>query len=218
MLNGIINIAAGSDFKNASKPDRNLKNNRLATYQMYEGQDSISISPAYGYLAKHKWKVKELNVEDEKLSMSFTLQGFEFSVVIPLAQLTKLTGVEYKVLAEKIEDGISRRVVANFLVNVSKINYEEKQHGSNFKNIQTFFNRIFHLNLKGEIGPNERKVIDSILEGLAENIQTEFDSINNGLFIFIEKYFKLKLSGLDSKPVTEEKVFVTRIRSFTLEL
>lgn len=218
MLNGIINIAAGSDFKNASKPDRNLKNNRLASYHMYEGQDSISISPAYGYLSKHKWKVNELNVEDEKLSMSFSLQGFEFSVVIPLRQMNQLTNIEYSVLAEKLEEGVSRRVAVNFLVNISKINYEEKQHGASLKNLEAFFNRLFYLNLKGEIGLNERKVIESILEGFAESIQSEFDSINNGLFIFVEKYFKLKLSGFNSKPQSNDKVFVTKIRSFTVEL
>jgi len=215
MLNGILNITAGSDFKNAGKPVRNYKAGKSSIYQFYEGQDSINISPAYNYLAKHKWKVKELNLEDEKLLLSFEAGGFDFSVNVPLKQMNNLTSLEYSVLREKNGDDSVTRVVVHFLVNLVAIDYNENQHGANLSNLETFFNRLFYLKLNGELAPSERKVIDSLLEGLSENIQNEFNSINNGVFIFIEKYFNNKISGLSSKHYGNDKVFVTKIRSFT---
>lgn len=218
MLNGILNITAGSDFKNAARPGRSFKLGKTNVYHIYDGQDTINISPAYNYLAKHKWKVKELNLEDEKLLFSFELGGFSFSVSVPLKQLNQLTNVEYTVLGEKEGDETITNVVVHFLVHLFPIDHNEKQHGEVLTNLITFFNRLYYLKLNGEIAPSERKVIDSLLEGLPEKLQKEFNSINNGLFIFIEKYFNYKISGLSNKAIGNEKVYITKIRSFTQEL
>lgn len=218
MLNRISNITAGSDFKSSAKQSQSLKNGKTPIYHIYDGHDSINISPAYNFLIRHNWKIKELNIEDEKVFISFTLSGFDFSTTIPLKQINQLTNIEYTVTREKEIEGSKYKVSADFLVNLSKINYNEDEYQFLLTKLDAFFSRLMFLKLKGELTSSERKVIEGLLEGLSRGIQEEFDSINNGLFIFIEKYFNIKINGWSNKTFNNNSVIVTKIRPFTQNL
>lgn len=211
MLNRIVNISAGSDFKSASKPFRGAKFDRTNASQGYR-PDSIAISPAYNFLAKHNWKIKELIMEGEKLHISFFLSGFEFLTVIPLKQINQLPSIEYTVIKEKEIDKAKRRIAAEFIVNIAEINYGREEFNFNLVKMEAFFNRLIHLRLNGELGPAERKSLDELLEGLAEGMQEEFNEINNGIFIFIEKYFNFKITIGAKKVNINNPVFLVKVR------
>lgn len=218
MLNRIINIAAGFDFKGAAKQPKNLKYGKGHIYHMYDGHDSINISPAYNFLMKHNWKILDLNVEDEKLFIGFIVSGFEFNTVIHLKQINQLTDIEYNVAKEKEIDGVKFKMSVDLIVNLSRINYDEVSQRFDMTNLESFFNRLVFLKLKGELTSADRKAIDGLLEGLAVGMQNEFDSINNGLFIFIEKYFSYKISSPAGRAVTSNSVFVMKIHPFVQNL
>jgi hypothetical protein len=79
--------------------------------------------------------------------------------------------------------------------------------------MEIFFNRIMHLRLKGKLGQSERNILDGLLEGLSQGIQEEFNSINNTLFVFIEKYFDFKITGWNKKVNINNTVFVSQIQA-----
>jgi hypothetical protein len=212
MLNRIVNISAGSDFKSATKPYRGAKYDRAQAYHIYDGHDSIAISPAYNFLLKHNWKIKEMNIEDDKLFINFFITDFEFITNISLKQINQLTNIEYTVIKEKEFEDVLSKIAVDFIVNLSNINYNEVDYIYNLSKIEIFFNRLMHLKLKGELSSSERKVLDGLLEGLAQGIQDEFNVINNSLFIFIEKYFDFKISGGNNKININNSVFLTKIR------
>lgn len=214
MLNRIPNITAGSDFKSAAKQSKSVKYGRTPIYHVYDGHDSINISPAYNFLVKHNWKIKELNIEDEKVYIHFILSGFDFSTTIPLRQINQLADIEYAVTKEKEINGVMNKVTADFLVNLSKINYNENEYQFALTKLDSFFNRLIGIKDEVDIASLDRLLIDRLLEGLAKGIQDEFDSINNGLFIFVEKYFNIKISGWSNKAFNNSFIIVTRIRPF----
>jgi len=218
MLNGIANITAGSDFKGAAKKDNTAKPGRTVVYQMYDSHDSISISPAYSFLNRHNWKIKDITLEDEKLSITFTIAGYEFSTTIPLRQINQITDLEYTIVKKKDIDGIAYSVKVDFLVNLDRINYDEAGFTCSLSNMEIFFNRLIHLKMRDGLSLTERRVIEGMLEGLGPGLQSEFDLINNGLFIFIDKYFKIKINNNGNKANYINSVFVTRIRTFTESL
>ncbi len=212
MLNRIINISAGSDFKNSTKPYKSFKFDRANAYHTYDGHDSIAISPAYNFLLKHNWKIKELTIEGDKLYINFFISDFEFATTIPLKQINQLTNIEYTVFKEKEIDDNKYRIAVDFLVNLVNINYSDIEYIYNLAKIEIFFNRLMHLKLNGELSSSERKVLDGLLEGLGPGIQEEFNAINNSLFIFIEKYFDFKITGWNKKVNINDSVFLTKIR------
>lgn len=218
MLNRISNITAGSDFKSAAKQSKSMKYGRTPIYHIYDGHDSIDISPAYNFLVKHNWKIKELNIEDEKVYIHFILSGFDFSATIPLRQINQLADIEYTVSKEKEINGVLNKVSADFLVNLSKIDYNESEYQFGLNKLDDFFNRLIAIKDEVDLTSLDRLVIDRLLEGLTRGIQEEFDSVNNGLFIFIEKYFNIKISGWSSKAFNNGFIIVTRIRPFVQNL
>ena len=215
MLNRIVNITAGSDFKNAPKKTQSQRYERGNFYQIFEGHDSISISPAYNFLTRHKWKIKELNAEDEKLYIDFILGDFEFAASINLGQINQISTIEYTVIKEKEIDNLINKIAVTFIVNLSKIDYSEADYHYSLTNIDAFFNRIMYLKLRGDLTVSDRKAIDGLLDGLGRAIQADFDLINNGLFIFISKYFNIKTSGSGGGIFNSDSVIVTKIRPIT---
>jgi hypothetical protein len=215
MLNRIANITAGSDFKSSAKQNNSIKYGKAPIYHIYDGHDSINISPAYNFLTRHNWKIKELNIEDEKVHICFTLSGFDFTTIISLKQINQLTEIEYTVSREKDNVDIKNKVTVDFLVNLSKINYNEDEFQFTLPKLDVFFDRLVSIKGETDVSSLDRKIADKLIEGLARGIQDEFDSINNGLFIFVEKYFNVKISGWNNKAFNNSFVIVTKISPFT---
>lgn len=212
MLNRIGNISAGSDFKSSVKPQKSARYDRTQAYHAFDGHDSIAISPAYNFLLKHNWKIKEMSVEEDKLFLDFSISDFEFTTTISLKQINQLSTIEYIILREKEVDFERTKIAAEFIVNLTEIDYNKLEYSYNLSKLDIFFNRLMHLNLKGELNSSDRRVLDGLLEGLAQGIQEEFNAINNSLFIFIEKYFDIKISGWNKKINITDSVFLTKIR------
>ena len=212
MLNRILNITAGSDFNKAAKPIRSSRQGKVLSYANYDGHDSIAISPAYSFLLRHKWNVKELNVLEDKVYINFFLSEFEFITSVFLKQINQLANLEYTVIKDVNIDGKKYDLAVDFLVNIAKTEYNEEALNTNFTELTVFFEKLLHLKINPGINSADKKLIYGLLEEYGADIQEEFNSVNNCLFIFIEKYFNFKINGWPNNIKTNGSVFVTNVR------
>ncbi|MCX6169952.1 MAG: hypothetical protein NTX65_11460 [Ignavibacteriales bacterium] len=194
MLEKIVNISAGSDYKQSSKPGKqSAVSNYINSYHAVSN-DSISLSPATAFLSGIGWKLKKIQNEKEKLHIVFSFDDFDFSTVINPAEIIQIPRIEYE-----IKYSISSYTgVVNMTIKVaSPLNLEGSeslQIKLHLNELNKFFGSIIStFGFRSDVSSNTYEVQKYFLE-MESALQMEFNYLNKGLINFLEKYLSCKIN------------------------
>jgi len=194
MLEKIVNISAGSDYKQSSRPGKqSAVSNYISSYHAVSN-DSISLSPATSFLSGIGWKLKKIQNEKEKLRIVFSFDDFDFSTAIIPGEIIQLRRIDYEIKYSTV----SYTGVVNMNVEISSpLNLEGAesiQVKLHLPELKSFFGTILSsFSFKTDVSSSDYEVQKLFVE--MENVlQTEFNYINKGLINFLEKYLSLKIS------------------------
>ncbi len=219
MLNKIINISAGSDFKKSSgngSQNRFLRRNAYSSFQFH---DSIIFSPALQYLTNIKWRLKEIShMSKGKLAISFIADDIEFQTVVDIPNIESMKTIDYKVIKEKAEDKSVNPMLVEIELRVEGINEETLPHSVTLNNLEKLFSRLFALKIENQLTRSNSVMLTDLIGDLLEDLKFEFDQVNNHLFNFIEKLTESKISASDKKDLRGiEPIKINLIRSLKNE-
>lgn len=212
MLEKIVNISAGSDYKQSSKPGKQSSvSNYISNYHAVSN-DSISLSPATSFLSGIGWKLKKFQNEKEKLRIVFSFDDFDFSTAIIPGEIIQLQRIDYEIKYSLN----SYTGIANMNIEVSSpLNFEGSesiQVKLHLPELKIFFGSIISsFGFKTDVSSSTYEVQRYFLE--MENVlQREFNYINKGLINFLEKYLSLKISLKHEDVVTRRMLELKLLR------
>ncbi len=191
MLEKIVNINPGSDYKKAAGNPKYYKKVNSFHIAGSISNDSLYISPATSLLAAIGWKLKRLQKDSEKIHLLFELDGFEFDTNFFLAEINQNAKVDYKV--KKNVHGFATEIIVTVTIcapipsTAEKIDYNIK-----LVELAKFFEQFKSLNVKKPNTITEQNVIESLLLNHKKSITSEFNNINKCLINFLEKYISYK--------------------------
>ncbi len=194
MLEKIVNISAGSDYKQSSRPGKqSAVSNYISSYHAVSN-DSISLSPATSFLSGIGWKLKKIQNEKEKLRIVFSFDDFDFSTAIIPGEIIQLQRINYEIKYSLI----SYNGIVNMNVEISSpLNLEGSesiQVKLHLPELKKFFGSIISsFGSKTDVSSNNYEVQKLFVE-MENALQREFNYINKGLINFLEKYLSLKIS------------------------
>ncbi|MHB9041919.1 MAG: hypothetical protein ACYC4T_14795 [Melioribacteraceae bacterium] len=194
MLEKIVNISAGSDYKQSSRPGKqSAVSNYISSYHAVNN-DSISLSPATSFLSGIGWKLKKIQNEKEKLRIVFSFDDFDFSTAIIPGEIIQLQRINYEIKYSLI----SYNGIVNMNVEISSpLNLEGSesiQVKLHLPELKKFFGSIISsFGSKTDVSSNNYEVQKLFVE-MENALQREFNYINKGLINFLEKYLSLKIS------------------------
>lgn len=195
MLERIVNISAGSDYKQSSKPGaRSRASRHLSEYQPV-GNDSISLSPATAYLSIIGWKLKKIQLEKEKLQIEFTFDDLDFATAINPSEIFHLQKIEYSIkYSVGAYAGLSElniRIDSPFVLE----NSQSIQIERHLTELKQFFNSIeSSFGYKSNVSSDSYEV-QNIFSEMGNALQREFHYVNNRLLSFLEKFLSLKINA-----------------------
>ncbi|MEO8399385.1 MAG: hypothetical protein ABI550_06160 [Ignavibacteriaceae bacterium] len=189
MLDKIINITAGSDFKKSKGFGSNNKPLKKNPYNSFQFHDSIIFSPALQFLTKVEWKLKEIkHLTNGSIAISFTAAEIEFQTIIDIPNISNLKTLDYKVIKEEIIEEQKNKLLIEIQVKV-----EESLPGViHFTSLEKLFKRLFILKIENQLTRDNSGVLNNLIEDLMTDLKKEFNIVNNHLFTFLEKLTESK--------------------------
>jgi len=192
MLERILNISAGSDYKNSTSKSGNYHRTSqfLSTLQS-SMSDSISLSPATAFLSSVHWRLKKLNNEKEKFDITFDFDEFEFTAHIGQPDILFTHNIEYDV-RKRIEYFASvYEANLNFM---SPIKEQSERCGDriNMPELNTFIMELLELEELSYNLNSENTDVRQLFNKRSYSLSTEFNYLNSCLITFIEKYLSIK--------------------------
>ncbi|MFO7445057.1 MAG: hypothetical protein R6W90_01765 [Ignavibacteriaceae bacterium] len=185
MLDKILNITPGSDYKNSQlkKGNKNFAFSR--SIASADTHDSFSLSPAWTYMSQLNWQILGLKMlKDEKLTINFIVNDIEFRIVVDLNELNNSSTFVYELLQKKAYNEIEKYTL---LILEKKCYSNEKTSSvSELKNISRLFERVWDLNLNNELNDGEFD-LNTLLSDGYEDVDTEINYITISLITFLEK-------------------------------
>jgi hypothetical protein len=194
MLEKIVNISAGTDYKQSSKPGRQSSvSNYISSYHAVSN-DSISLSPATAFLSGIGWKLKKIQNEKEKLHIVFSFDDFDFSIAIIPGEIAQLQRIDYEI---KYSFNSYTGIVNMNIKVASPLNIEGSesiQVKLHLPELKKFFSSIISsFGFRTDVSSSTYEVQKYFLE-MENALQPEFSYINKGLINFLEKYLSLKFN------------------------
>lgn len=190
MLEKVINITPGSDYKKSAGSPKYYKKLSSYGYHQVSTNDSISISPATSLLASLGWKLKKFNNESEKLELIFELNEFEFETTIFFGELNQTSKFDYKV--KKNINGFAAELSVSVTLSAPIHHKSNITAYSQFLALTKFFEQFKELSVKKPNLITDKYVIDSMVYDYRNAITQEFDYINQSILRFLEKYISFK--------------------------
>lgn len=192
MLERILNISAGSDYKNStSKSGHYHRSSQFLTTLQSSLSDTISLSPATAFLSSVHWHLKKLSNEKEKYVIVFDFDGFEFTANFGQPDILVSHSIDYEV-RKKIER-IARTYDAYMQI-ACAISDQREKPGSrvSLPELNLFVQDLSELeeltySLNAETIEVKKKFYQR-----NELLQTEFNYLNSCLVEFLEKYLSIK--------------------------
>ena len=219
MLNKIINISAGSDFKKSSgngSKNRFLRRNVFSSFQFH---DSIIFSPALQYLTNIKWRLKEIShMSKGKLAISFIADDIEFQTVVDLPNIESIKTIDYKVIKDNPVDKSANPMLIELEVRVEGINEDNLPQTVILNALEKLFNKIYSLKIENQLTRTNSVMLSDLIGDLLDDLKFEFDQVNNHLFNFIEKLTESKIFAGDKIDIRGiEPIKINLIRSLKNE-
>lgn len=191
MLEKIVNINPGSDYKKAAGNPKYYKKVNTFHFSGSMSNDSLYISPATSFLSSLGWKLKKLQKDSEKIYLLFELDGFEFETNLFLADLNQQVKIDYKV--KKNIHGFATEIIVTVSISapiqssVEKIDYNIKLNA-----LAKFFEQFKSISVKKPNIITEHDVIESMVSDHKKSITSEFNNVNKCIINFLEKYVSYK--------------------------
>jgi len=192
MLERIVNISAGSDYKNSSKPNRYNKSSQYLSTFSSSLSDSISLSPATAFLSTIKWRLKKLTKSNSKIEINFEFDGYDFTAYVNQNELQFQNNFEYDI--KKIFEELTGRYEIQTLIlcphnikNSDKL--DPKFHLTVLSEMIYRLIDLSHYSYSISVDNTEVKKIFSDTEYA---LRQEFNYINICLLSFLEKYLTIK--------------------------
>lgn len=216
MLERILNISAGSDYKNSTSKSGNYHRTSqfLSTLQS-SLSDSISLSPATAFLSSVHWRLKKLSNEKEKFVIIFDFDGFEFTAHVGQPDILITHSVEYEV-KRKIEN-YAKLYEANFQF-ASHVSDQRDKPGSRtaMPELISFVKDLLDLEDLSYNLDSENTEVKKIFYQRSDSLQTEFSYLNSCLIMFLEKYLSINYNFTEGAINTKEKLLLRKVQIIKL--
>lgn len=206
MLEKIVNISAGSDYKQSSKPGARAKVSRYLSEYHQVCNDSISLSPATAFLSILGWKLKKIQIEKEKIHIGFSFDNIDFSTALNPSEISLLSQIDYHIehsiesptgifeLNIKISSPVAAEITENIQV---------KNH---LFEVKKFFDSIISFPGSKALLSSDSYDVQQIFSEMEYGLQSEFLYVNRGLINFLEKFLSIKINMLNSRATCNAKL------------
>lgn len=217
MLERIVNISAGSDYKNsATKPGKYNRSSQFLHTLSASMSDSISLSPAVSYLNSMNWKLKKINKERENLIITFEFDGFEFTANIGYPEFALNNRVEY--LIKKVIESISEKIELNINLETPPLISELPNEISKVQlyHFNLFVNDLIELNQSVYELNHDNYEVQKLFRTKEKYLRKEFDNMNKNLFHFVEKFLSIKLRIISNAEPVDDKFLLRKVQIIKL--
>jgi len=191
MLEKVINITPGSDYKKSTGNPKYVKKFSSYGYQSVSTNDTIQISPATSLLSSYGWKIINLQNEGDIVEIAFEIDGFEFDTKVSINELNQTSRFEYKIRKNFNGYETEMLITVRLSAPVQK-NYSNGKYPIEFITLGKLFDQIKSLSVQKPKLITDIYIIDSISFDLRQELTKEFQYINNCLVKFFEKYISYK--------------------------
>jgi hypothetical protein len=212
MLERIVNISAGSDYKNSSKPNRFNKSSRYLSTFSSSLPDSISLSPATAFLSTIHWRLKKITKSNNKIIINFEFDGYDFTAYVNQNEFHFQNNFEYDI--KKIFEKLTRRFEVQTLIlcphnikNSDKL--DPKFHLTVLSEMIYRLIDLSHYSYSISVDNSEVKKIFSDMEYA---LCQEFDYINTCLLSFLEKYLTIKADVINDNKRYDNAFIMKKIQ------
>jgi len=192
MLERIINITPGTDYKNsASKSGHYQRSAAFLSTLQSTLSDSISLSPATAFLSSVHWRLKKLSKEKEKYVIAFEFDGFDFTAHVDQPEILVSHSLEYEI-RKKVEQLTSRYEA--YVQLITSVSDKREMPGSRtelpvLSSLLEDFIEMEELSYNLNADTIEVKKKFSQRKDL---LIQEFNYLNSCLVVFLEKYLSIK--------------------------
>jgi hypothetical protein len=195
MLERIINITPGSDYKQSSRSTKQSQAYRTFETSHAAANDSISLSPATSFLSVIKWKLKKFRKENEKLLIEFSFDEFDFSTTLLIGDIIQIHNIDYDIrfisLSYAGQSSMELRIGVPFSYDPKEtIQYKKSLNGL----------RGFLTAVATSYGSSNTVLAENyeVQKKFSENefeLYSELDYINRCLMNFLDKHLSLKIAA-----------------------
>lgn len=206
MLEKIVNISAGSDYKQSSKPSSHSKVSRYLSEYHPAGNDSISLSPATAFLSVIGWKLKKIQIDKEKINISFSFDNIDFSTALNPGELFQLQKIDY--IVKYCFDSLTGMVEMNIKLASPLIieNSESIQVKVHLTQLKQFFDSIISSSIYKSNVSSDTFEVAQIFTDMQQDLQKEFNYINRSLINFLEKFLSIKINTKNDSAILSRKL------------
>lgn len=194
MLEKIVNISAGSDYKQSSKSGSYSKVSRYLSDYHPSGNDSISLSPATSYLSVIGWKLKKILIDKEKIHIGFSFDNFDFSTAINPNDISQMHRIDYTIKYSL--DTYTGMVDLN--IKISSVLVSEKQENIQVKlhlpQLKKFLESVFSSSGYNSALSSENFEVQQVFTSMENELNREFNYVNGRLISFLEKFLTIKIN------------------------
>ena len=209
MLNRIINITPGSDYKHSGNSSGMQNDGSKNASNSSNSSDSIELSSAIKFLLQIGWQLKKFkHYPGEKIELVFCCSDIEFQTIIDLSDPNFPSKFNYVLKKEKqyqdeqksMEISLSS-VLTSLKGNISK--------SPELNDLNNFFEALFDLVLEKKDFLQNFDL--NSLSGELENISSEIDYINNNILLFVEKVTESKIIVKNSEQEIDASLVIHKI-------
>ncbi|PKL82168.1 MAG: hypothetical protein CVV24_11455 [Ignavibacteriae bacterium HGW-Ignavibacteriae-3] len=194
MLEKIVNISAGSDYKHASKPGKYIKIAHYLSEYHPTGNDSISLSPATGFLSILGWKLKKIKSNKDIIQVGFTFDSLDFSTDLNPNDINQLHRLEYIIRFLLGNHEGSSELIAKFTSVVDPDRQDGNQIKVDLPEMKGFFDFLHtSYGYKSDLSAETYEVRKLFSEAQFK-LADEFNYLNKNIIVFVEKYLSTKIN------------------------
>lgn len=191
MLEKVLNINPGSDYKKSTGNPKYYKKTSGYHYTLATTNDSLYISPATSLLASLGWKIKKLNKDSEKIQIMFELDGFDFEANIFINELNQNAKIDYR--SKKNLERFATEVLITVSLSAPIISSPgELEANIKLRGFSRFVDQFESARFKKPSLITERNIIETLYYDVRKEITDEFNLINSCFVSFLEKYISFK--------------------------
>lgn len=191
MLEKVLNINPGSDYKKSTSNPKYYKKASGYHYSFASANDSLYISPATSLLASLGWKIKKLNKDSEKIQIMFELDGFDFEANIFINELNQNPKIDYR--TRKNLERFSTVVLITVSLTAPIISIPgELESNIKLRGFSRFVDQFESTRFKKPSLITEKNTIETLFYDVRKEITEEFNLINSCFVSFLEKYISFK--------------------------
>ena len=206
MLEKIVNISAGSDYKQSSKSGARSKVSHYISEYHQVGNDSISLSPATAFLSVIGWKLKKIQIDKEKIHIGFSFDDVDFSTAINPGELFQLQRIVYSIKYSL--DSFTGLIDVNIKISSPLIsdNSESIQVKLHLPELKNFFDSIISSSEYKLHASSDTYEIQNIFSNMEHALRSEFNYINKSLISFLEKFLSIKINMKHENIIMNKKM------------